>query len=162
MNGPTNDHDTAGVPFPPPLAYLAGLGVGFALQRLVPLSIFRAAAAVSALKIAGVVLAATSLVLVVSTIMSFRVGGASPFLMRPTTSLVVRGPFRITRNPIYLSLALLHAGIALFFNAPWPLLLLLPAVLSINFLIIVREERYLQRRFGAEYEAYCKSVRRWL
>ena len=152
--------ETAGVPFPPSLSFLVALGPGFGLQFLVPLPVLWAPA--RAMKIAGTILAAAALRLVASAIASFRQVRSSPMLMRPATSLVIRGPYRFTRNPVYLALALLHAGIALFFKALWPLLLLAPAVLSIRFFVIAREERYLLRRFGAEYEAYCRSVRRWV
>jgi protein-S-isoprenylcysteine O-methyltransferase Ste14 len=59
-------------------------------------------------------------------------------------------------------MSLLHAGVALFANAVWPLVFLAPAVLAIRYLVIAREERYLLQRFGAEYEEYCHCVRRWL
>ena len=93
---------------------------------------------------------------------SLRLARTSPFPERPTTSLVVRGPFRFTRNPLYVSMSLVHTGVSVFANALWPLLFLVPAVLSIRYLVIAREERYLTRRFGADYGAYCRRVRRWL
>lgn len=62
---------------------------------------------------------------------------------------------------MYVSLSLVHAGIALLANALWPLLLLLPALLVIRYFVIAREERYLLSRFGPEYQAYLNSVRRW-
>ena len=158
----TEARDTAGIPFPPPFAYMAALGVGFLLQRLVPVKMASTPAGARALEIAGVVLAAASIALVVGGFVSLRRAGTSPRPDRPTTALAVDGVYRFTRNPLYLSLALLHAGVALFANALWPLLFLLPALLVIRYVVIAREERYLAGKFGAEYEAYCKSVRRWL
>jgi protein-S-isoprenylcysteine O-methyltransferase Ste14 len=162
MSPHVEKQDTAGVPFPPPIAFIGALAVGFTLQHFLPLHILRTASGIDALAVAGAVLASSALVLAVCAFACFRVARTSPFPERPTTSLVVRGPFRFTRNPLYLSMALLHAGVALFANAMWPLLFLLPALLAIRFLVIAREERYLLQRFGAEYDTYCHSVRRWL
>lgn len=162
MNSATDDQGTAGVPFPPPLAFLAGLALGFALQYVAPLLILRTPAGEGALATFGELLALAALALAVAAFVSLRLARTSPFPERPTTSLVVRGPFRLTRNPLYVAMALLHAGIALYFNALWPLLFLAPALVAIRLLVIAREERYLLLRFGSAYESYCRSVRRWL
>ncbi len=162
MDTRATDQRTAGVPFPPPLAFLATLGLGFALHLLFPLHLGRTTALINALEMAGAALAMAALVLAASAFAFLRLARTSPFPERPTTALVVRGPFRLTRNPLYLAMALLHAGLALFSNAVLPLLCLVPALLAIRFLVIAREERYLLLRFGAEYETYCRSVRRWL
>ncbi len=162
MNTNPDDHGTAEVSIPPPLLFLVALGLSFALQYFLPLPISRLAAAVYALRIAGIAVAVAALALAVSAIVSFRAARSSPMLMRPATALVLRGPYRFTRNPVYLALALLHAAVGLFFNVVWVLLFLVPAVLGIRYLVIAREEKYLLRRFGAEYEAYCRSVRRWV
>lgn len=162
MSSHPENQETAGVPFPPPVAFIGALGVGFALQHFIPLRILRTGAGIDALQIVGAGLVLMAVVLAVCAFTCFRLARTSPFPERPTTALVVRGPFRLTRNPLYLSMSLVHAGVALFANALWPLLLLVPAVLAIRFLVIAREERYLVQRFGAEYEAYCHSVRRWL
>lgn len=80
----------------------------------------------------------------------------------PTTALVADGPFRLTRNPMYLSLCLLHLGIALFINGLLPVLCLLPLALTLHFGVIRREERYLATKFGEPYLAYQRRVRRWI
>lgn len=80
----------------------------------------------------------------------------------PTTALVTEGPFRFTRNPLYLGLTLMYAGIALLIPGTWPLLLLLPVLLVMRWGVIAREERYLERKFGEPYRAYLGRVRRWL
>jgi protein-S-isoprenylcysteine O-methyltransferase Ste14 len=161
MSSNTEAQDTAGLPFPPPIAFIAALAVGFALDYVIPLHIVRTSAAINVLQVTGGVLAFAALVLALCAFVCFHLARTSPFPERPTTSLVLRGPFRFTRNPLYLAMALLHAGIAIFSNALWPLFFLLPAVLAVRFLVIAREERYLLQRFGAQYEAYCRSVRRW-
>lgn len=162
MTTRATDQTTAGVPFPPPLAFLATLGLGFALHLLFPLHLGRTTVLIEALERTGTALALAALVLAGSAFASLRRARTSPFPERPTTALVVGGPFGFTRNPLYLAMALLHAGIATFSNALLPLLCLVPALVAIRFLVIAREERYLRLRFGAEYEAYCRSVRRWL
>jgi protein-S-isoprenylcysteine O-methyltransferase Ste14 len=162
MSTNTESQNTAGIPFPPPLAFLGGLGVGFALQHFFPAHIQRSSLGILVLHLVGAVLLVTSAALASFAFISLRQERTSPLPDRPTTSLVVRGPFSFTRNPLYLSMSLLHAAVSLFANALWPLLFLVPAVISIRYLVIEREERYLARRFGAEYKTYCRQVRRWL
>jgi hypothetical protein len=72
------------------------------------------------------------------------------------------GPYRLTRNPMYLSLALLYAGIAILYQSIWALLLLFPVLFIIDRHVIVLEELYLERRFGSAYARYRTRVRRWI
>ena len=81
---------------------------------------------------------------------------------KPVSSLVQDGPFRYSRNPGYLSLTMLYAGIAILRNALWAILLLPLVVYVIQREVIEREERYLERTFGEEYLAYKRRVRRWV
>jgi protein-S-isoprenylcysteine O-methyltransferase Ste14 len=74
--------------------------------------------------------------------------------------LVLRGPYAVSRNPMYLAWAVVYLGIALAANAVWPLLL--PGVLLATHVVVVREERFLEGRFGAAYRSYKTSVRRYL
>jgi protein-S-isoprenylcysteine O-methyltransferase Ste14 len=80
----------------------------------------------------------------------------------PSTALVTDGPFRFTRNPLYVGLTLMYAGIALLIPAVWPLLLLIAVLLVMQWGVIAREERYLERKFGEAYRAYLGRVRRWI
>ena len=80
----------------------------------------------------------------------------------PTTAIVVEGPFRFSRNPLYLSLILAYLGITLLVNALWPLLLLPPLLVVLHWGVIAREERYLEAKFGESYRVYKARVRRWL
>jgi protein-S-isoprenylcysteine O-methyltransferase Ste14 len=162
VSASTQGKDTAGVPFPPPLAFIGALGLGFALEYLLPVRILRSATGIDVLEWIGAGLVLAAIALAICAFTCFHLAHTSPFPERPTTSLIIRGPFRYTRNPLYLAMTLVHAGVALFANALWPLLFLVPAVLAIHFLVIAREEPYLLKRFGPEYEAYCRSVRRWL
>jgi protein-S-isoprenylcysteine O-methyltransferase Ste14 len=80
----------------------------------------------------------------------------------PALAMVDSGPFRFTRNPLYVSLVGLYLGVTLLVDALWPLLFLIPAVLVTHYGIVLREERYLEARFADRYRAYRERVRRWL
>jgi protein-S-isoprenylcysteine O-methyltransferase Ste14 len=76
--------------------------------------------------------------------------------------LVQRGPYAISRNPMYVGVTAAYAGLALAVASPWALLLLAPVLVAVDRLVIAREEPYLAARFGAPYEAYRRRVRRWI
>jgi protein-S-isoprenylcysteine O-methyltransferase Ste14 len=80
----------------------------------------------------------------------------------PTTTVVETGPYRFTRNPIYLGMFLGLIGLAIAFNRLWLLLTLVPFALVIRYGVIAREEAYLDRKFGDIYRRYRARVRRWL
>ena len=84
----------------------------------------------------------------------------NPF--KPTTAIVSGGPFGFTRNPLYLSMTVIYVGVALIFHAVAAVLLLPVVLLIITFGVIRREETYLQRKFGVQYDEYRRRVRRWL
>jgi protein-S-isoprenylcysteine O-methyltransferase Ste14 len=82
--------------------------------------------------------------------------------MFPAATLVQHGPYRFSRNPMYVGLTLSYIGLALTLNTWWPLVLL-PLVLLLLFrLVVQKEERHLSEKFGEAYEAYCRRVRRWV
>jgi protein-S-isoprenylcysteine O-methyltransferase Ste14 len=150
--------DTPGVIAPPPLIYLAGLGIGFLLEAVLPGGSFPA---VVSLGLGGVALAAGS-VFAGWFVASFRRADTPLPPYEPTTALVTDGPYRLTRNPGYLGFALIYAGIALLSDAPW-VLLPLPFILAvIQQGVIAREERYLEGRFGTDYLRFKARTRRWL
>jgi protein-S-isoprenylcysteine O-methyltransferase Ste14 len=93
---------------------------------------------------------------------SFRRARTSLVPVRPATALITDGPFRFTRNPLYLGLALLYLGIALWLGVLWPVVLLPALILLVQQIVILREEAYLESRFGEAYRAYRARVRRWL
>jgi len=150
--------DSPGVRVPPPLLYAVAVVGGYLLNRRYALPVGHA---VFLTVVAwGLTLAWGALT--VSSIGNFRHSRTSIVPVRPATALVVAGPYRFTRNPMYLGMALLAAGLALFMNTWWPILLLVPVLLIVRIFVIAPEERYLRRRFGAEYEAYMARVRRWV
>lgn len=81
---------------------------------------------------------------------------------RPTTAIVHAGPYRFSRNPIYLAFSLFQLGLALWINSLWMLIALFASIAVMSFVVIPREERYLASRFPSEYAAYKSAVRRWL
>jgi protein-S-isoprenylcysteine O-methyltransferase Ste14 len=81
---------------------------------------------------------------------------------RPTTALVFSGPYRFSRNPMYIGLTLLYAGLMVFFQITWGLLLLPFVIWLITIWVIIPEEKYLETKFGNEYLNYKSSVRRWV
>jgi protein-S-isoprenylcysteine O-methyltransferase Ste14 len=93
---------------------------------------------------------------------TFRTAGTPVPGNRPTTTIVRTGPYRCSRNPIYLSFSLLQLGVAFWVNSLWLLVTLMPAVALMSFVVIPREEQYLETRFPSDYLAYKASVRRWL
>ena len=88
--------------------------------------------------------------------------GTNVLPTRPTLALAVDGPYRFTRNPLYLAAIGVALGVSLWVDGVIPLLLLVPMILILHWGIVLREEQYLVRKFGPEYEAYRSRVRRWL
>jgi protein-S-isoprenylcysteine O-methyltransferase Ste14 len=82
--------------------------------------------------------------------------------LTPTHKLVIDGPYARSRNPAYLSLTLAYVGLALLLNNPWMLVYLIPVLVLIHYGVVLREERYLERKFGEDYLDYKSKVRRWL
>jgi protein-S-isoprenylcysteine O-methyltransferase Ste14 len=151
-------NDTPNVIGFPPLYFLGPLAAGLLLHRLRPSSVLPWPLA----RIIGVPLLASGLALGAWGFATMRRAGTSPDVHKPTSQLVTDGPFGYTRNPLYTSLALIYLGVATLLNARLPLLWL-PAVLAaVERGVITREESYLARRFGPDYEAYRVRVRRWL
>ena len=154
----TNRPDSAGVHIPPPFFYVAAIGGGALLRRVAPLTIGGGTPRV----VVAWLFIALCAGLFVWSFAWFARQKTTIIPNKPANALVLDGPFRFTRNPLYLALALLTMGAGLWLNTWWVPILLLPAMALVDRLVIAREEAYLHRRFGAEYEAYTARVRRWL
>lgn len=143
---------------PPPLPCLAGLLLGLLLGWLWP---WRIAPQPWAL---GLGIAALAAVAALGAAMgrAFRRHGTSPDPAHETTALIDSGPFRWSRNPAYLSAALLQSALGCFFNNAWIIVLTVPALVAIHYLVVVREEAYLDAKFGQVYRDYKARVRPWL
>lgn len=130
------------------------------LRRLLPLVI--AHAVLDGASVVGAVLIAAGVTLSAWMSLHFRRSKTPISPLLPTRRLVISGPYRFSRNPDYLGQTLVYVGIGLALNSAWPLIALVPALLILRYAVIAKEERYLHRLFGAEYDDYCRRVRRWL
>ena len=110
----------------------------------------------------GVIVVLVAAALFISAVRTFRKAGTPVPGNRPTTTIVHAGPYRFTRNPIYLAFTLFQVGLAAWVNSLGMLLTLFPALALIVLVVIPREERYLEARFPSEYLPYKRQVRRWL
>jgi protein-S-isoprenylcysteine O-methyltransferase Ste14 len=142
----------------PPLVYLGFLLLGILTDLIWPTTL---GAFPTRLVLGGAFLA-TGLVLAAWAVRTFARAGTHVEVYRPATVLVTQGPYRLSRNPIYLGLSVAHVGAAILANSLWALLLLLPALALIRYGVIAREEEYLERRFGEAYRRYKNAVRRWI
>ena len=150
--------DSAGVKVPPPAIFLLCLAAGYALHRGAPWLIpFDAP-----LGIAGGLCLVASLALAAWAFPQFGRYQTDVRPDRPTSSIIRDGPYRYTRNPLYLALGLLSLGVALVVGSGWMVLAVAIALAIVRIYVIRREESYLEAKFGAEYLEYKRSVRRWI
>ena len=103
-----------------------------------------------------------SLAIALSSVSAFAAGGETLKPNTPSRQLFTAGPYRFTRNPIYLAMMVFGVGFGIATSNSWILLTIALAGLILHFFVILPEERYLEDRFGPEYEAYKKRVRRWI
>lgn len=158
MSDDVRDADNPGVLAPPPLIFAGALAFGLLANRLRPIGFLprRLGRAVGLAMVVG------GLSIGLSGLREMRRAGTNVDPREPSTAIVTGGPYRFTRNPLYLSMTLIYAGLASLANA-LPAVLLLPAVLAVvQKGVIDCEERYLERKFGGEYTRYKERVRRWI
>jgi len=153
------EQDSAGVRFPPPFVYLGALLLGLTAERFVTLRSFSIDWRL--LAVTGVLLFVAGAVLMVAAAGLFRRLGTNAPPSRPTTLIVTTGPYRWTRNPMYLAMTLIYTSLAIGLDSPIALALLPMVLLTIRTQVIAREERYLEAKFGDEYRRYKTEVRRW-
>ncbi len=157
----TDIQDNAGVVAPPPFIYAGGLALGLLLHRLLPIKLLARTPRVITLTL-GSTCISLALSFLLSAIRQMRNANTNINPTHPVTTIVTEGPFRFTRNPIYLGFTLLYIGITLLVNSLLTILLLPIILLLMNVGVIAREESYLERKFGTQYLAYKQHVRRWL
>jgi protein-S-isoprenylcysteine O-methyltransferase Ste14 len=154
--------DTPGIVAPPPLIFLAvvlgGWLIGFVLGPDGPLPSLPS----RPWAWLGAILAALALALGAASRVALRQAGTPINPYKPSTALVRAGPYRFSRNPVYVALAVLTIGLALLVGSLWILVLLVPALVLMQLGVIAREEAYLSRTFGDQYRHYSAEVRRWL
>lgn len=153
----------AGILVPPPFIFAAGYLLGWVLHRyFLPLAFAPGEAAPPGLRLAGEVLIILGAIFALWAVLTFRRARTSLLPFRPASTLVVEGPYRWSRNPMYLGLTAIYVGAALATNMVWPLLVLPLTVYALQVLVVRREEIYLERVFGERYIEYRSTVRRWL
>ncbi len=154
----SSERDVPGVPLPPPLFFIAGLAAGGVVELI------RSTSGPSwPVSIAIAVVGALAWLLLDGSAMArFRRAGTPVIPFRPSTALVIDGPYRFSRNPIYLGMAALYVALAFVLGLMWAFVVLPFVLLAVDRLVIAREEPYLERRFGQEYVEYKRRVRRWI
>lgn len=152
------NEDTAGVIAPPPFLYVGTLAVALLVNWLRPLPITPEAVT----RWPGVAVALVGLLLALWGRRALVAAETNINPYKPTTAIVSSGPFRFSRNPLYLAMTLMYLGLTLASNTWWGIVFLLPLLLVMHFGVVRREERYLEAKFGEPYLAYRRRVRRYM
>ncbi len=142
----------------PPVVYFSAFGVGALLNWLVPLRSY----ACESSHIAGGIMGLIGTALGLWGVYAFHRAGTAVRPRRPVTALVTDGPFRYSRNPLYVGMTIIYLGMTLSLGSWWPLATLIPALAMVHWRIVLREEQFLENRFGENYRAYKANVRRWI
>jgi protein-S-isoprenylcysteine O-methyltransferase Ste14 len=156
-----HDTATAGVITRPPFLYLGGLILGLALDHLLPLGLSLPGAAVMQWTVGGGLIL-IGVAIVAAGVRNFSRAATPVPSNQPVRALVTTGIHGWSRNPIYVGMLLLYAGIGMAARSPWVLILALPLVIILRYGVVAREETYLEQRFGDAYRDYKARVRRWL
>ena len=155
--------DIPGVIAPPPLIALATLLLGLVLDWFLPsFFILRGILGFGTRLIIGATLIASGATIAAVAIRSFLRVGTNVDPWKPAVSLVTTGIFAYTRNPMYLALILILAGLAIALASDWMIVLLVPAALILHFGVVKREERYLAAKFAESYRDYVSKVSRYV
>jgi protein-S-isoprenylcysteine O-methyltransferase Ste14 len=150
--------DAPSVKIIPPLVYLAGIVIGFLASIWMPTKVVPNLLAWTV----GGILVFCGAVLTGSAVLKFKDAGTTVRPDRAASTLVIAGPYKITRNPMYLGLAFVYAGIAIAGQSVWALILLAVVLIIVQRGAIEPEEAFLEKRFGADYLSYKEKVRRWI
>ena len=152
------EEDRPGIVVPPPLLFVLPLAAAFFGDKVAPIGFvhgpFR--------WIIGSLLVLAGLALNIVGFVTQRRAGTDPIPFHPTTRIVSHGIYRFSRNPMYVGFSLWTLGIAFLVNSAWMLLAVPIGLILTDRLVIAREERYLERKFGEEYRSYKQTVRRWI
>ncbi len=150
--------DHAGVAFHPPLLLAGALILGFVARWIAPLRFLPWAVSVPL----GPLVVIVSFAWFFWAVGTMRAAGASIPTSEPTEAIVMRGPYGVSRNPIYVAMLILQLGVGIWTDTVWFLVFAGISALLLWWGVISREERYLERKFGAQYLTYQARVRRWL
>ena len=152
------NEDHPDVVAPPPLMFFGCAVIGTIAHFIFPVRVLRYPISL----LLGVLLALASMALAISAGRVMKAAGTNVRPDRPSLTVVKAGPYRFTRNPMYVSLCLLQLAVGFFLNGWVPLSFALVLALVLHFGVILREEYYLERKFGEQYLSFKRRVRRWL
>lgn len=155
-----NKNDNPGVYIPPPLLYVLTFIAALLIQKTIPIddSLFH----LREIKFLGFIFIVPALFFLIRSLRQFIQSKNTLIPIKPASSLQINGIYSITRNPMYVGLAILYLGITCFIGNWWNIILFPVLLLIVQGYIIKREEKYLERRFTNEYLEYKSRVRRWL
>ena len=153
--------DYADVAVKPPLLFLGALVLGALLSATIPIGPHPGSANGLAVMV-GLIFVVIGFAIGALAVRTFTRAGADVVPGRPATALVTGGPYRFTRNPIYIGFTLIYFGIAILATSVWILVLLIPVLVILQRGVVLREEAYLDAKFGAAYRKYQARVPRWL
>lgn len=157
-DGAPDGSDNPGVVAPPPLIYASALAAGLLANRAYRVPFLPRGVS----RVLGPALMAGGLLVGTLGLREMKRAGTNVDPYKPATAIVTAGPYRFTRNPLYVGLTLMYAGVAALANAGFAVALL-PAVLHVmHHGVITREEIYLEGKFGDEYREYKRRVPRWI
>jgi protein-S-isoprenylcysteine O-methyltransferase Ste14 len=160
MTPPGSPERGAAVRFPPPLIFLIGILAGVVVDDVVaraPVPVERIVSAA-----AGALIVLIGAGIIASARVQFTRTGQSPIPWKPSPELILQGPYRFTRNPMYVGLTLIQIGLGVAFNNLWIALFALLGLATVHFVAVLPEERYLSGKFGDRYKSYLTQVRRYL
>lgn len=155
-----NKKDHPGVYIPPPLFYIIAFLASVLIQKLVPLDKDFFYTTIS--RIIGSIILVVALLFNFPALRQFFKTKNTLVTIKPANSLQTTGIYSFSRNPMYISLLLFYTGLAFIIGNWWNFILLPLLFLVVQEYVIKREEQYLQRRFGQQYQDYKSKVRRWL
>ena len=160
INNQINKGKGPGVYIPPPLFYVLIFLASVVVQKEIPVS--NAIFQIWAIKVVGIIFLIIASFFLVRSLRQFFQSKNTVILIKPASSLQKTGIYRISRNPMYVGLAIVYLGITCFIGNWWNIILFPILFLIVQEYIIKREEKYLELEFGQQYEEYRRTVRRWL
>jgi protein-S-isoprenylcysteine O-methyltransferase Ste14 len=155
---PATPTDNPGVIARPPLVYAAAFCLVLVLRWLWPMPILGSAVGI----VVGVALFVLATAFAIWGRRALKAAGTNVNPAFPTTAIVTSGPYRFTRNPLYIALTIAYSGLTLAANTWWGVVMLAPLLAVIHVGVVLREERYLDHKFGDHYRRYRAAVRRYL
>ncbi len=156
-----SERDNPGLVVMPPLLPLSALALAVVLEWLMPLGFLGDPWLIGWQGWLGIVLSLSGIGYALWAVSAFSEAGTAVEPDKPSTVLVTTGPYAYSRNPIYLGFLLIYLGIIFGFALEWGLFIFPLLWLALDRFVVVKEEAYLHRKFGADYNAFCQQTRRW-